>query len=38
MYAFLIQVNLYEDGLRLSCNVRSPYPGGEPIWKFKTQL
>ena len=37
MYAFLIQVNLYEDDLRLSCNVRSPYPG-EPIWKFKTQL
>ena len=30
MYTFLIQVNLYEEDLRLNCNVRFPYPG-EPI-------
>ena len=30
MYALLIQVNLYEEDLRLNCNVRFPY-SGEPI-------
>ena len=27
MYAFLIQMNLYEEDLGLNCNVRFPYPG-----------
>ena len=27
MYAFFIQVNLYEEDLRLNCNVHFPYSG-----------
>ena len=27
MYAFLIQMNLYEEDLGLNCNERFPYPG-----------
>ena len=38
MYVFLIQVNLYEEDLRLNCNVHFPYPD-EPIKRrFKTQF
>ena len=33
MYAFLIQVNLYEEDLRLNCNVPFLYPG-ESIMKM----